>query len=160
MSQMLPEETTIGDNKYEMYMLPPIKSHNLLMDVAKMAGPALGQAISALFGGSASDKEVLEREVTVDLLSGALGKLFEDLNKQTMESVIAEFKSVTHVDGKPLDKIFDIHFRGNLHGMYEWLAWGSRVQWGKSLSALVNGASGQGAFASLLGKAVSESPST
>jgi hypothetical protein len=160
MSQMTPEETTIGEHKYEMYMLAPIKSHNLLMDVAKMAGPALGQAIGALFGGAASNEEILEKEVTTDLLSGALGKLFEDLNKSTLEQVITIFREVTHVDGKPLDKIFDAHFRGKLEDMYLWMAWGFRVQWGKSLSALVSGVSGQGAFAALTKKPGSESPST
>jgi len=161
MSQKTPEETTIGESTYEMFMLPPLESHGLLMDVVKMVGPALGETVGALFGGSASEEEILEREVTGDLLSGALGKLFQDLNKKTLEAVIASFRRVTHVDGKELHKIFDHHFQGSLDEMYKWLAWGFQVQWGKSLSALVNGAGGQGALGLLLKKTVeSQSPST
>lgn len=151
MSQKEGVVETIGEHEYTMYMLPPIQSHNLLIDVAKMVGPALGSLIGSLMPDGKSDadtdteKESLyEREVDGDLLSGAVAALFRDLNKQTFEQVIAAFKSVTHVDGKELNKIFDFHFRGELDQMYLWLSLGVRVQWGKSLSALVSGASGPG----------------
>ncbi len=158
MSQKEAQTERIGDHDYEMFMLAPMRSHGLLMDVAKMVGPALGSAVGALVGGDA--KDIMEREVTPDLLSTALGKLFLDLNKKTLEDVIRAFSEVTFVDGKPLTKIFDDHFHGALEDLYRWLAWGFKVQWGKSLGALVSGTGGRGALSALMQLGASRSPST
>ncbi len=160
MSQKDGVTETIGDHEYIMYMLPPIKSHNLLMDVARMVAPAIGDAVGALLSGKSDEKkaDILEQEIGPELISSAISKLARDVNQKTSEKLISTFREMTHVDGKQLDKIFDDHFRGALDEMYKWLFWGMRVQWGKSLSALVSGASGQGAaggLASLL-----QSPNT
>ncbi len=148
MSQQEGVTETIADREYTMYMMPPIASHNLLMDVAKMVGPAIGESLGALLSGKSGGDaaSVMEQQVTPELLSGALSTLFADINKTTMEKVIKAFREMTHVDGAPLDKMFDRHFQGKLDEMYKWLAFGMRVQWGKSLSALASGASGLGAF--------------
>lgn len=147
MSQKEGVTETIGENQYIMYMLPPLVSHDLLMDVTKMIGPALAALVGGIFGGKTPEnaEEILEKEVNSDFLTTALERLFQDINKATLTKVIQHLRPMTHVDGKPLDQIFDIHFQGELDGMYKWLFWGMRVQWGKSLSALMSGASGQGA---------------
>jgi len=160
MSQAQEATETIGEHEYTMYMLPPIQSHNLLMDIVKMVGPALGDVIGGVLSGRSADKKVdlMEQEVGPEVITKAAGKLFQDVNKQTLEKVISSFRGVTHVDGKPLDKIFDVIFRGGLDEMYKWLFFGMRVQWGKSLSALVSGIGGQGGLASLGSQL--ESPTT
>ena len=151
MSQKDGVTETIGESKYVMYMLPPIQSHNLLMDVVKMVGPAIGDAVGAIFDGKPADKEIdiLNMDVPGELISGALTKLFDGVNKKTLEQMISAFRGMTHVDDAPLDKTFDNHFRGELDMMYKWLFWGMKVQWGKSFSALASGASGRGAGAGL-----------
>lgn len=142
---------TVGEHEYTMYMLPPMRSHNLLMDVAKMVAPAIGDAVGALLSGKTDEKKasIMEQEISPELISSAVSKLAKDVNQKTSDKVFSAFREVTHVDGKPLDRIFDEHFRGALDEMYRWLFWGMRVQWGKSLSALVSGASGRGAGGAL-----------
>ena len=171
MSQLETAEEMIGDHKYTMYMLAPIRSHNLLIDVGKMVGPAFGALIGSIMpSGKAEEPEeeptdseegseeeepkedsgdLSERQVDSELLASAVALLFTGLNKKTLEQVIHAFKEVTEVDGKLFGKgtNFDQHFRGELGNMYKWLAFGMNVQWGKSLSVLASGASGPGAQA-------------
>jgi len=138
MSQNTPFTETIGEVKYEIYMLPPLESHELLMDVAKMVGPALGPVLDKLFAGGSADLEtIMDKELGSGFFSDALGGLFGGLEKSTLDRVIKAFRKVTMVDGVQLDKIFDRHFQGDLGSMYKWIGFGMKVQWGKSLSALV-----------------------
>lgn len=161
MSQHTPEETTIGEHKYEMFMLAPMQSHELFIDVAKMVGPAIGPAIDALLKKSSGElglAELMEQELSGDFFTKALTSLFSGLDKKVLRDVIQAFKGMTHVDGMPLEKTFDAHFHGKLNELYEWLLWGMRVQWGKSLSALGKGLLARGAAAMPVLK--SQSPST
>jgi len=162
MSQFNSVEKEIGESTYSMYMLKPITSHNLLMDVVKMVGPGLGSVVGSLFSGADKQdaKTIMEKEVNPELITGALSQLFKDVNKQTLEQVIKAFRQQTHVDGKELNGIFDVHFMGKLDEMYIWLTWGMSVQWGKSLSALASGVSGPGAAKARAAVAALQSPST
>lgn len=138
MSQREGVTTTIDDKEYTMYMLPPMASHDLLVDVVGMVGPALGPALDALFtGDNAGDFEsVMDQEVGVEFFTRAIGTLSKDLDKEVLRKVISEFKKVTFVGGVELSKIFDVHFQGDLKNMYAWIGWGMYVQWGKSFSDL------------------------
>ena len=139
MSQLTTEKTKIGEHEYEMHMLDPLTSHDLLMDVAKMIGPAIGPVFDRLFQNKkVTDLEgVLDQNIGVDFFSSAADSLFKGIDKKVLRNVIDEFQKVTFVDGTELSKTFAIHFRGALDSMYQWIAWGMSVQWGKSLSALV-----------------------
>jgi hypothetical protein len=162
MSQLEAVSQEIDGHQYEMYMLPPLDSHDLFMDVVKMVGPTLGPVIDALFAGrerkGAGLDDLLEQEVGPDFFSKAATNLFGSIDKTVLKRVIEAFKEVTLVDKKPLSKIFDVHFKGELASMYKWLGWGMKVQWGKSLSALVSGIQNQGA--GMLNKMGSPSPTT
>lgn len=138
MSQLTSEKKEIDGNSYEVYMLPPMISQDLLMDVAKMVGPALGPVLDKFFNGGNPD--VLNQELGADFFSRAASTFFMGLDKKIMRDVIGAMSGVTEVDGKPLKNIFDIHFRGRLEVMYQWLMFGMKVQWGNSLSALVKAA--------------------
>ncbi len=138
MSQFDAETKEIDGEKYEVYMLPPMQSHDLLMDVAKMIGPALGPVLDKLFSGGRSAGEVLDMEVSSEFFTKASSALFSGLDKKVLHDVIKALRSVTHVGGKKLDSVFDVHFKGRLDNMYKWLAFGMSVQWGKSFSALVS----------------------
>lgn len=159
MSQHTLESTTIGEHTYEMGMLAPRLSNSLLMAVARMVGPAVGPLLDATTKSQESKgKSVLDMELGGDFFSKAIGALFEHLDEKTFDRVVNEFAKVTIVVGKgELPKVFDAHFMGALDELYKWLAWGMKVQWGKSFSALANVTRGLGQGAS---KKESPSPTT
>lgn len=140
MSQLDAEKKVIGGKTFEVYMLPPMDSHELLMDVAKMVGPSLGPVLDKLFGEGRSKGEVLEQELGTEFFTKAASALFSGIDKKVLADVMQALREVTHVDGVPLDGSFDMQFKGNLDSMYKWLFFGMKVQWGKSLGALVNAA--------------------
>jgi hypothetical protein len=159
MSQHEGVTETIEGKSYTMYMLPPMQSHNLLVDVVKMVGPALGPLMDTVFSEkSKSGEDVLEQELGSRFFERAAEKLFGGLDKAVFEKVVEAFKEVTHVDKKPLAPIFDAWFSGDLATMYKWLMFGMKAQWGKSLSALASGLPLQSAKAKL--KEVSQSLNT
>ena len=141
MSQAEPHTTTIGDRAYTMSMIPPMKSHRLLVKVVQMVGPALGPVFDMFYGavkdGSANTDNLLDKEVPVEFFSKAAGTLFDSIDEQVLDKVIDEFKKVTVVEGLGLlDTKFDVHFLGKLDEMYQWVAWGMSVQWGKVFGGL------------------------
>ena len=147
MSQVAPHARTIGDHEFTMYMLPPMTSHNLLMDLLQMVGPGLGPVFDAL-GSKAQGKqisELLNEDLTSDFFTKAADALFRGLRKDVLENVIKMFRQVSQVDGKQLDGVFDAIFLGRLDLMYQWLVWGMQVQWGKAFGALLGGIGKSGA---------------
>jgi len=151
MSQREPYYIDLGDNKFCMYMLPPMQSHRLLMAVAKMIGPSFGPVIDMVFSAAKkSGKDIMDQDVGADFFSRALGSLFSDLDEGIIDKLISAFSEVSEVDGKPMKGIFDFFFMGNLDLMYKWLAWGCKVQWEKSLSVLVDIIKTQGAKTQVL----------
>lgn len=138
MTQFDGETRELEGNKYTIYMLSPMVSHDLLVDVSKMVGPALGPVMDVFLGGAAAGKDVANTELDAGFFSKAASAFFGGMDKATIRNVITTMAEVTHVDGKPLKGIFEIHFRGKLHVMYMWLAFAFEVQWGKSLGALVS----------------------
>ncbi len=145
MSQFDGETREIDGNKYQVYMLGPMVSHDLLVDVSKMIGPSLGPVLDAFTNSAVSGKSVLDAELDVNFFTKAAGSLFASLDKTTLRNVINAMAEVTHVDSKPLKPIFEAHFRGKLQAMYRWLAFAMQAQWGKCLSALVDNVQARGA---------------
>lgn len=149
MSQLIPvAEKMFAGRTFKMFMLPPLDSHDLLLDVAKMLGPSVGNVLDALL--KQGDKELkLEQLLDMDLNGEFFAKiskqLFAALDKEIVRKVIASFRTVTHVDNRPLDAVFDAIFTGKLGDMYQWLLWGMRVQWAGSFGALASVADGRGA---------------
>lgn|GEM_PF-1894098 len=161
MSQAEPHQTKIGEFEYTMHMLPPMQSHRLFLRVIKMVGPSLGPVFDTFFSAAKSQGgKAMEQEVPSEFFTKAAGALFGELDEKVIDEVISAFKEVTVVEGRgKLDRgQFDAHFLGKLEEMYQWLAWGMKVQWGKSVGALFRGAieRGAGAMAGL----ESPSPST
>lgn len=149
MSQRTSASTRIGEHNYQMIMLPPMQSNDLLMDVLGLVGPALGKALDSLVGekGLGDIKNIMDLDLGSEFFSGAIGDLTKDstLNKRIFHAVKDAFVTVTHVDGKPLESIFNETFYGNLGEMYQWAFWGMKVQWEKCLSVLDSVKLGQGA---------------
>jgi len=161
MPQNVPQETIIDGKKYVMYMLPPMQSQDLLFDVLKMVGPSCGPILDVLISNRSGSKidvsTFLEQEFSPNFFTLAAKEFFGGLNKDIVRLIEKSFADVTQVDGMPLNKIFDIHFLGDIGGLFRWVTWGMGVQWGKVFSALVKGASGQGAEKERA--SVSQSPS-
>jgi hypothetical protein len=139
MSQLIPSDKNIGAHKYEMNMMPPRKSHRLLVKLVKMIGPSLGPVFDMFFDKvkSSGVKNVMDQEIGAAFFTKAIGNLCDDLDNVILDEIIDALADTTHVDGKHLKPNFDAHFLGNLGEMYQWLAWGMSVQWGKSLTGLV-----------------------
>jgi hypothetical protein len=162
MSQQSIEIKEIDGKKFEMYMLTPIESNDLLIDVVKMIGPSLGPVFDMYFNKlkEAGTKDIMEQEVGGDFFSKAAKALFTDIDKVVLNSCIDKFKAVTTVDGAMLknDEVFLNTFSGKLGDMYKWLFWGMSVQWGKSLTDSISGLSG--ILQSRMSQNLSQSPST
>ena len=140
MSQVTETKTVIGEKNYTMYMLPPTRSFDLMMDFAKMVGPGLGPIFDALMAsrrGGAAPTNIMEQELSSDFFTKAAQALFTGLDKKVLRAVQDAFSEVTEIDGVFLNKIFEKHFHGDMSSLLKWLTWGIRVQWGKSLIDLV-----------------------
>jgi hypothetical protein len=147
MSQIAPNNKTICDRACCMYMLPPMQSHNLLVDFTKMVGPSVGPLLDALTQSPGGISNInLDAELVDGFFTKSLHNFFTDLNKDVLQNTINAFAAVTTVNGAILSKTFDSEFQGELDKMYRWLAWGLDVQWGKSFRALVKDVAGLGAL--------------
>jgi hypothetical protein len=144
MSQKDPVIKRIGDYNFKMFMLPPLLSNRLLLEVTKMIGPSVGPVVDMIFNSAKSrNTNALDIELGSDFFSKAAQALFKDLEVATTERLIEAFSKVTAVDDQPLEGRVDYFFIGELDVMYQWLAWGLKVQWGKCLSSLVSAISAQ-----------------
>jgi hypothetical protein len=162
MSQQSIEIKEIDGKKFEMYMLTPIESNDLLIDVIKMIGPSLGPVFDMYFSKlkDAGVENIMEQEVGGDFFSKAAKALFTDIDKVVLNECIRLFRTQTHVDGANLnnDDVFTNTFSGKLGDLYKWLFWGMSVQWGKSLTDSISGLSG--ILQSRMSQNLSQSPST
>ena len=136
----------IDGHTYVVRMLDPLTANDLLVDVSKVIGPALGAVGSSLLGSGDSKKalgELLDglKEGETPADGSALGDgveraivgLVDRLEKHKLREVIGILANVTAVEmskGSPeLSSIFDVHFRGRIKAMYQWLAFALRVQY-------------------------------
>ena len=138
MSQKDEMSKRIGEHEYTVQMLPPLKSHDLLVSVTKMIGPSVGPLLDMLVSQAKPGSAIMDQVVSPDFFGKAASVLFQELDNVVLHQLIDAMKEKTLVDGKPLKDIFDFHFLGKLDQMYLWLAHCMDVQWGKLLSALIS----------------------
>lgn len=146
MSQLTGTSETIDGHEYTVYMLPPMTALDMLVDIGKMLGPGLGSVVDAVSGNFAEGgiDAVMEQNLDGAFFSKAATALFQNLNKASVRDVVTTLAGATHVDGKKLKDIFDIHFRGKLGGLAKWLAFSLKAQYGDFWSALADTNLGQG----------------
>lgn len=140
MSQQDTYVKEIDGVRFEMGMLPPRKSHRLLLSFSKMVGPSIGPLADSLIASSEgkSIKNLLDLDVDLgDLVEKVSKTFFADLDIDKIDEFMDAFAEVTFVKDGPLNKVFDLFFLGRLDLMYGWFLWGIKIQWGKSVSALV-----------------------
>jgi hypothetical protein len=123
-SQQNSEIKEIEGVKYEVFMLAPSVSLDLGVEIGKVLGPAFGALIDKASATEA--KDVLDTDVN---FADAAKLLFQNLEKGMLQNVILKLASVTHADGTPLDKIWEIHFRGKLGSLFKWMGFALKVQY-------------------------------
>lgn len=125
----MPQDTSktkdIGGVSYEVFMLPPRVGMSMLVDIGKVVGPALG-LVNA--GSEDGNENEMFMKVASTLISG--------IDKQTLNYVCDKLSEVTHVNGMPLDKVFDSHFMGKMGSLFQWLVFALEVQYSDFLNAL------------------------
>ena len=159
MPQTQGQTKEIDGNTYTMFMLSPMRSHDLLMDVVKMIGPGLGPLLDASISSGGVN---LEQQLDAKFFSRAASALFSGIDKSIVKHVIDEFSKVTQVQGDSgtLDKYLEAHFLGRLSSMYKWIAWGMGVQWGGLVGALSGAMQAQSATLTALSQSESPTGST
>lgn len=120
MAQIDTQTTALDGTEYEVAPLDPLVANDILVDILKVVGPALG----AMDDG-ASDT----------MVEGSFRGLFERLDKAKLREIISILAKVTSVnlpggESPQLPAIFTLHFRGKLGLMYRWLGFALRVQFG------------------------------
>lgn len=125
MPQTSSKTKEIGNNKYEVFMLPPRVSMSMMVDIGKVMGPAL-EGMQA--GSSDGDDQVLYMKIAGALMGG--------LDKSVLNNVCDKLAGVTHVNGMPLDKVFESHFMGKMGELLQWLIFALETQYADFLSVL------------------------
>lgn len=141
MTQIDTHSTVIEGDTYEVYMLDPDTAMDLLVELAKVAGPAITGLV-----GMATDKglsSVLEADTSDPGVADAVAGFFGKLDAALLRRLTSTLAKMTHVNGKPLSGIYAMHFRGRLGLLFQWLGFALKAQYSdfsKGLRAL--GASG------------------
>lgn len=122
MAQNKSKKITISGDEYEIFMLPPRTARGMLVDIGKTLGPALKSG-SVDLGSDAAFMAVV-------------GELLLHLDKSVLNDISDKLASVTHVNGMPLEKVFDSHFIGKMGSWTQWLVYAVYTQFSDFPSAL------------------------
>lgn len=126
MSQHDSKKETIDGQTYEVYMLSPKRARAMLVEMLRIVGPALATAAQ---NGGGQDLTKLDLRVVAQ-------DLFASLTPELLDQHMSSLAEVTQVDGKTLDKIFEIHFRGRLGTMFKWYFFAVRTNFEDFFGAL------------------------
>lgn len=136
MAQRDSKKETIGEHKYEVFMLPPKVANRMLVEMLKAVGPALGEIVDGTEGGL---KRLLDEKDTTNVkVAKAIESLVANLDADTLDRHMATLASVTHANGAALEPTFDLHFMGDLPAMYKWYFFALRANFGNFSSALAS----------------------
>lgn len=172
MSQQFESSETIGEHTYTVRRLDPFIANDILVDVLKLIGPALGAFGQAaveskdIIGAVLDGPEAGEDPTIGEKIAGALEKLAASLDKQTMRAVMAEFgkvSSVTYSDGRSPTLSgggFTLHFKEHFGEMYPWLLFCFKAQYADFLKPAGKLIDLAARVSGKLGKAQSKSPTT
>jgi Phage tail assembly chaperone protein, TAC len=124
------KEKVIDEVTYQIGMLPPRKAQVILVDILKVAGPALAAVATAVKGGSILDADIDFQKVA--------SQLALNLDVKTLEAHQNELADVTLANGKQLRGIFDAHFRGRIMHLYKWHAFALEANFSDFSDALAS----------------------
>lgn len=154
MSQMDGITKAIDGEEFRVLMLDPLIANDLLVDIGKTLGPALGALLASILkakDSKAAFSQLLDgvrglpgmemdddtQEAVSDLIGDGLERalvgLIDRIEKGKLRDVISIMESVTSVrkgnDWPQLGTLSTVLFRGRLKLMYKWLAFAIRVQY-------------------------------
>jgi hypothetical protein len=148
MSQLDSQTKTIGNHRFEVFKLPPLTAQDVLIDIGHVLAPALGKAVSVM--GEPNTANLFDLDVDDPTISAGITALARGITKEKMRELVNTMAGVSHCDGKPLPKVMEIIFRGDLPLMYQWLWFALAVNFGnfsKWLGSAIGDVSGQAAAA-------------
>ncbi len=116
-----PQKHIVNGHEWEIYPWDAMHGLRMQARLAKLIGPAIGQA------GGADKQSLMEMDV-----GAVIGALVERVNDQETPQLIRDMLHGTFVDGQDIsmDKVFNEHFSGNYAELYEGLAHIVRVNFG------------------------------
>jgi hypothetical protein len=126
---MREEETKVIDgHRYTVIPLPATRGLRLFNRAVRVLGPALG----AIMGDDGEPGDALDRKIDFGRVAAALS----DVSDADLEHITSELASHTTViprggtNGQKLAAVFDVHFAGDVIGMFKWAAFALEVNFG------------------------------
>ena len=131
-----PHKRVINGHEWEIYPWDGMHGLRMQARLAKLIGPAIGQA------GGADKQSLMEMDV-----GAVIGALVERVDAQETPQLIRDMLHGTSVDGQDvsMDKFFNEHFAGNYAELYEGLAHIVRVNFGDLFTMAASIGSSMGA---------------
>ena len=132
---------SIDGHRYDMSMLGATASLRLFHRLFRMLGPSVGHLIDSI--GAKGKASLLDVDVSSKAFVAGFESLASAVSESDLEHVVDQLRKQTTLslpEGKviPLAQVFDAHFQGRIGAMFQWLAWGLRVQYGDFWSALAS----------------------
>lgn len=135
MSQVEGKTKTIDGVEYTVYHMPAKRAAKLLAKLGGVAVPALGVA-GAIKKGAGS---LLDAEIDGALFSKLAGEAFDRLDEALLDDLLGSFAEVTVVTSGKLSDSFDLHFRGRMAALVEWLSFCLQNEYGEVLKKTLGG---------------------
>lgn len=122
------KKKVIGGHSYDVFMLSATAGLDTFLDLARIAGPALGIIVKGV--GLKDIKSIGDIELDNIDFEAAARQIFQSEEKETITTIVAKLAEKTQVDGKPLANIYDVHFQGKIGELFRWLAFAMEVNFG------------------------------
>jgi len=126
MTQQHGESKKIGDHTYTVYMLPPSKAVPYVTKMQKLMVPIIGELAEKMQSGSEADVPIAQMA----------GEVADRLSEDDILALTSDLKGVSEVDGVPMSKVYDVHFRGILGKHMKWQMFAFRVNFDDFFSEL------------------------
>jgi hypothetical protein len=140
MSQLDAETKEIDGHTYKVMMLDPLVATDLLADIGQILAPTLGaiggvlakekgDTLNKMFDGFEADDDT-NIDAAIEKAVVGFFQRFDKAKQRELIQTLAKVTVVVMPDGKEprLQDTFQIHFRGRLKALYQWLAFALKVQ--------------------------------
>lgn len=111
-------------------MLDPFVAADMTNDLARVLSPLFGTALGAKDLASLMQTEADSSQIAS--VQGGLALFFKEFTKEKQREIMTQLSEVTTVkigEATPyLSSVFNVHFKGRLKAMYEWLVFALKVQ--------------------------------
>lgn len=128
------QQRLIGKHRYRVRPLPYGEGWPLFLRLARVAGPALAEALGTADGGDIGELDVAK-------VAPALKTLLANLDEETFRSAQDQLAEATEVEVQPgkwpqLSTVMELHFSGQYMEALQWLAFALEVNFGGFLGDL------------------------